>query len=135
MIDIPCVQFEPAFPRYLVPAVHLRPPCDARPDLVTPALLLGVQGQVLHQQRTRPDETHVAHQDVPQLRQLIQARRAQEPAEPAEPDFVGQRDAMLIAGIAHRSKLVHDERFACESGPHLAKHDRRSEDRPYSHAN
>ena len=47
-----------------------------RPDLMTAHLLRRIAAQILHQQRSRADEAHLAAQNVEQLGQLVEARAA-----------------------------------------------------------
>ena len=53
-------------PIEFVPTADLRQPGDAGPHLVPPGLLVGVQIQILHQQRPGADQTHVTAQHIPQ---------------------------------------------------------------------
>src|SRR5690554_3412032 len=73
MIDIPDIQAELFFPRNRVSPVDLRPSSNARLNLMPSRLFGRVAVQVVHQQRARTDQTHVALKHVDQLRQLIEA--------------------------------------------------------------
>ena len=76
--------------------------------------------------RPRTDERHLAADDVPQLRQLVELRPPQEPAEPRDPRVAGRRDprAGRCRPDAHRAQLVErelavrpDPACAMEGGP------------------
>src|SRR5215510_15560093 len=54
MVDVPDVVFELLLPRERVAPVHLRPPGDAGPHVVTTRLLGCVERQVLDEEWTRP---------------------------------------------------------------------------------
>ena len=91
--------------------------------------------------RTGPNEAHVAEQDVPELRELIQAGAAQECADAGDPRVV--RDLVQVAfrpvlqqrpderGVrgrvavrAHRPELHHREAVSKSSDPLAAIDDR-----------
>ena len=59
MVDIPHIERESLVPAKVVPPVYLGPPGDPGSRLVPAHLRLGVVGQVLAQQWTRPDQAHV----------------------------------------------------------------------------
>ena len=109
--------------RRLVAAPHLREAGQPGPDDEP----LPVRGQVVRElgeeprpDRARPDERHVAAQDVPELRDLVELRRLQ-PAADARQLGVGRArtsslaevlaDALLGAG-PHRPELQHREEVA-----------------------
>lgn len=64
----PDVLGELLVPRERVAAVDLHPTRDARQHVVTSSLLRCVTREVLHEQRSRAHQAHVAAQDVPKLR-------------------------------------------------------------------
>src|SRR5262245_21734022 len=72
------VQFEAFLPAQFITAVHLSEPGDARADVMSASLLWGVKRQVLHQQRPRANEAHLAGEHVPQLGNLVQTRGAEQ---------------------------------------------------------
>src|SRR5579859_2319138 len=66
--------------------------------------------------RARTDKTHLAGQNVPQLRQLIYLPLAHVISQPCDPGVGGasQHRAGSIASIQHRSKF-HDREFTPSS--------------------
>src|ERR1035437_5288914 len=64
VIYVPDVKFEFLLPTNGISSVYLRPAGEPGPDFVTPSLLWSVARQVLHQQRTRADQAHVAFQNI-----------------------------------------------------------------------
>ncbi len=89
VVHVPDVHLEALVPRDGVSAVDLRPSGDSRADLV-PASLLGIVArQVLHEQRPRPHDAHLAEKDVDELGQLVERGRAQDAAEAGEALGVG----------------------------------------------
>src|SRR5512142_3252129 len=64
------VEGELLFPRQRVAPAHLRQAGDSRPKLMTSRLLRRIKRQVLHQQRSRSDHTHVAAEHVQKLWQF-----------------------------------------------------------------
>jgi hypothetical protein len=71
MIDVPDVESESLFPTESIPAIHLGPTSDSRFDFVAASLFWAVPRQVIHQEGPRANETHVASQDIPELRQFV----------------------------------------------------------------
>ena len=56
----------------LIPAVDLRPAGQTGSDVVGTILIpLGQQIILIPERRPRPDDRHIPHKDVPQLRQLV----------------------------------------------------------------
>ena len=87
--------------------------------------------------RPRPDEAHLAAEDVPELRQLVEAQPAEPPADPRPPGVVleledglvelvevDQLAEPLVGADDHRPELDHHERAALQAGPALAVEDR-----------
>src|SRR5207244_13138888 len=109
-------------------AADLRKAGYARSDVVTPHLLGGVPRQVLHQQRTRSDEAHLASEHIPELGQFIEARASQESAESPEAQRVRKRTTFVVAHVAHRAEFQYRERpaatsWSCLSEEHGSTHD------------
>src|SRR5436305_11460658 len=66
--------------RVAAPAVDLRPSSDAGLDLVAQHVLRDAVLELLDEERplrTRADDRHVAAEDVPELRQLVEVESAQ----------------------------------------------------------
>ena len=112
MIDIPHVELELLRPADGIAAMALRPASDAGPHVVAAHLLLAVERQILRKERTRPDERHVALEDIPQLRQLVDARGAHETAGRSEPVGVGQKLAVGTPLIRHCLEFQYLENLA-----------------------
>lgn len=74
VIDIPRVELEPRGKTERMAASHDGPTRDARSYVVAPRLIRRVLVEILHEQRTRPNEAHLAADDIPELRKLIEAR-------------------------------------------------------------
>ena len=66
-------------------AVHLRPAGEPRPDVEPVALVLVVLVDLVAQRRARPDDAHVAAQDVPELRQLVDGRAPEDAPDARDP--------------------------------------------------
>lgn len=92
-------------PRDVVATVHLCPSAHARSHVMTMVLLLTVKRQILHQQRARTYERHVALQDVYQLRQLVDRRGTDEPAHFGQSVSIGKEVALGIPLVRHRLEL------------------------------
>ena len=66
-------------------AVDLRPAGDPRLHVEPVQLPLVVLLDLVAERRARPDHRHVAADDVPELRQLVEAQPPQEPSRPRDP--------------------------------------------------
>jgi hypothetical protein len=71
----------------------------------------------------RPDQGHLAPQDVQQLGQLIDAGGPQEAADRGDAHVVGGRDLRPAGARAHRAELEHRERNAPLTDPQLPEED------------
>jgi len=119
VVHVPDIQLEPLFPIEPVPAVDLSPTGNARPYLMAAALKIVVAQQVLRQERPRPHDTHIASQNIPELRQFVQAGPSQEAAQTREAFGIRQEHAVLISVLGHGSKLQNREFLASRSDPPL----------------
>src|SRR5262245_57782440 len=99
VLDVPDVQLDPLGPRQAGAAVDLRPPGEARLDGEPEALARGVLLDLVAERRPRADEAHVATQDVPELRQLVE----REPPEDAAD--AGDARVALVDGEARADLL------------------------------
>src|SRR5688572_7458963 len=81
-VDVLDIELDPAFEGDVAPALHLPQTRDARPH-AEPAHVRGIGDplDVTPRQRARSDQRHVATQDVPELRQLVERRPPQEAPE------------------------------------------------------
>lgn len=77
-LNIPQIQLHHLMEPDLIALRHLPQPGTLRRDGQALLVVLGVFGDFAHQRRAGADEGHVATEDVPELRQLIQAGFAQE---------------------------------------------------------
>ena len=106
-----------------------------------------VAGHLARQRRPRPDEAHLAEQDVPDLRQLIEAGRSQDPADAGQPRVVGDLEGVALdlvlflefgqAGLRvghHRPELHHLERTPVQADARLAEDHRTAVDEHHGHA-
>ena len=107
--------------------MHLRPAGKAGADIVAVVLLLTVKGQVLHQQRSRTYDAHLAPEDIPQLRQLVDAQRTQLLSEARQALPVRQQIAALVPRIAHAAELVELEDLLVLPRPLLTEDHRASQ--------
>ena len=121
VVDIPDVEGELLLPGEGVSAVDLAPAGDARGDLVTPRLLWRVPVEIADEERSRPDEAHVAAEHVPELGQFIEAEAADDLADAGEAVLVGEQGAGTVAFVGHRAELGDLEGSAAEAGAGLAE--------------
>ena len=121
IVHIPHVEPELLLPADGIATVHLRPSRDAGLDLVAAHLLGSVKGQVLGKQGARPNEAHVALDDVPEGGQLVEAGGAEELAKAREADGIGRKRVLAGLGITHRLELVEREGPAVEANAGLAE--------------
>src|SRR5688572_4858388 len=74
--------------------------------------------------RARTDEAHLAEEDVPELRQLIESGPAQKPADRRHPRIIVPRLPLDVLWIDdHRPELQHSKRRATEPDAQLSEHD------------
>ena len=127
MVDVPDVERELLVPRHRVAAVHLRPAGDPRSHLVAARLLRRVQRQVLHEQRTRADQAHVAVQHVDAARG---ARRgscgAASGRGAVSRSASGSSSPSASRAVGHGAELQHLERAAVAARALLAEQHRRT---------
>src|SRR5215207_8815748 len=138
VLDVVVVPLDAVVERRLpAQSLHLRPPGQAGLDAVAVAVAVDVLLEGANEVRalgTRPDDRHVAAQDVEQLRQLVERQTAHD-----LPDARAAVDALDAAGRlavlrhelglgrrrdAHRAELEHVELAAVEADAALAEEDR-----------
>ena len=85
VLEVPDVELDPLGPRQRRAAVDLRPAGQAGPDGEPLPLAVRVVVDLDLQRRARPDQRHLAAQDVDQVRQLVDRRAAQERADARDP--------------------------------------------------
>src|SRR5918998_4122634 len=127
VVDVPDVERDPLGPRQRRASVHLRPSREPRLHLEPAPLVRGVALDLVRKRRPRPDEAHVAAQDVEQLRQLVDRQTAKYAADaryagvalvhcPTRPARFGADD--------HRPELEELELAAATTDAPLAIQDR-----------
>ena len=135
-LDVVKVQLDPAVEVIVAPGGDLPQAGDPRLDRQPAPVPERVTGDFAGQWRPRADQTHLALQHVPQLRQLIQARPTQESAGPGEARIFGDLEAGSADFIAraqlgltgrsvgdHRPELRDREAPACRTDALLAEQD------------
>ena len=125
MLGIPDIKRKLFFPGYGISPVNLRPPGYAGLHLMPARLLRGVPAKILHEQRARPHEAHLAEEHIQKRRQLIQACGAQKIAEAGNAPSVKGCAFLARPGMPHGAKLVKVKRPAFKAGALLTKQDRR----------
>src|SRR5579862_8960989 len=85
VLDVPEVELDPLRPAETRAAVHLRPAGDAGLDVEPVPLTIVVLLDLVAERRARADQRHVAADDVPELRQLVERKPPEQAA--------GRRDA------------------------------------------
>src|SRR5687767_3934374 len=100
VFDVVEVELDTLFERGVAaPAVYLRPAGDAGLDLVAQHVLRDAVLELLDEERplgTRPDDRHVALEDVPELRQLVEVEAAQ--------PLSHRRRARVVVARPHRPR-------------------------------
>src|SRR6266404_5313738 len=102
------------------------PRLEGKPLHVEGDLLLKVLDE-LWPLRARPDEAHVPHEDVEELRELIQTRPPKEGSHTRHSRVAlrgPHRPRLLLGGLPHGPKLVQDEDTAVLAGARLAVENR-----------
>ena len=92
-------------PADVVAAVDLRPTAHSGGDIVAVVLLLAVEREVLHQQRTGADEGHIALEEVDQLRQFVNRGGADKLAHLGQTVGIGKELALGIPLVRHCLEL------------------------------
>ena len=87
------------------------------PSMLLPRIAI----EILHEQGARPDQTHIAFEHIPELRQLIQGSRTEPPSERSQPLRIRQEFAVRVPGIRHGPELDQVEDDSVMSRPRLQK--------------
>src|SRR5581483_2205671 len=85
VLDVPEVELDPLRPREAGATVHLRPAGDAGLDVEPAPLPLVVLLDLVPERRARSDQRHVAADDVPELRQLVDREAPEETPDRRDP--------------------------------------------------
>lgn len=88
----------------------LRPTGDSGFYVVTAHLFRGIEGEILHQERTWANEGHVAFENVPQLGELVQGRVTDKSTETRYAQFVGEEVPVGVFALVHGFELDNAER-------------------------
>src|SRR5690348_3324489 len=123
MLDVPDVELDPVRPGEGGSAVDLRPARDARPHVEAAPLPLVVLLDLVAERRPRADHAHLAADDVPELRQLVERELAQEAAGARDPRVAvvhREAGAHRLGADDHRPQLEQLEVGAVRAHPGLA---------------
>ena len=104
-------------------AVDLRPAGDARLDVEPVQLALVVLLDLVAERRARPDHRHVAANDVPELRKLVDAQPPQQTARARDASIAlvdGEAGPLLLGADHHRPQLQQLEVGPVAAHPGLA---------------
>jgi len=123
-VELLVVQRLPERQDVLVPQADLRRPGQRRAVLEDHLAVVRVAAGEGRRLRSRPDQRHVAAQDVQQLRQLVEAAGPQELAGPGDAQVVGRSHLRTAGARSHGAELVDDERHPALSEPHLPEQHR-----------
>ena len=92
--------------------MHLRPPRETGADVEPVALVLVVLLDLVAQRRARADDAHVAAQDVPELRQLVDRGAPQDAPDASDPAVAPVHrvaGAHALGADDHGAELQHLE--------------------------
>src|SRR5919199_711547 len=84
-LDVPDVELDPLVPRQPRAPVDLRPAREPGLDLEPAPLPRRVAVDLVPQRRARPDQAHIAADDVPELRELVERQPAQQHSNTGDP--------------------------------------------------
>src|SRR3954451_20600571 len=127
VVDVPDVELDPLGPGQSRSSVDVRPPGHARLPVEPPPLVLRVLLDLVAKRRPWPDHAHVAAEDVPELRQLVERELAQDAADARDPRVarVDREARTLLLGVDdHRAELQQLEVRAILADPRLAVENR-----------
>ena len=79
------------------------------------------EDHVAHELRPRPDDGHVALEDVEEFGELVEAGAAQEPAVGGQAHVVGEQFPAGVALVCHGAELDEPEDFLVQPGARLRK--------------
>ena len=124
MIDIPQIEEKSLLPVGVIPSVHLSPSGQAGRNEMPTVLLRAILCEVVHAERSRAHEAHLAFQDVEESRKFIQAAAAHQLAKSCESIRVGQELPVVSAGIGHRTEFICLKGLLVEPRAFLHEQDR-----------
>jgi hypothetical protein len=106
VFDVPQVELDPLGPGELRATVDLRPAGDPRLDIEAVALMFVLLVELISKRRARADQRHVATNDIPELRQLVEGQPPENATHP--------RDARVtpIDGVAGTDLFGADDHRA-----------------------
>ncbi len=106
-------------PGHCIAAVHLRKSAKSLPHGVALALFRGHKYHVAHKLRPRPDDGHVALEDVEEFGQFVEAGGAEELAVGVQPHVVGEQVPLRVTLVGHGAELDKLEYFLVLAGAKL----------------
>src|SRR5918911_493140 len=115
VVDVPDVELDALGPAQARAPVDLRPARDPRPHLEPTALALRVALDLIGERGPRPDEAHLAPDDVPELRHLVDREPAQEAADRRDTGVAVvdlQPGSLALGADDHRAQLEEVELLA-----------------------
>src|SRR5215207_2424668 len=115
VLHVPDVQLDSLLPGKRGPAVDLRPAGDARLHVEAAPLAIRVLLDLVAQGWARPDQAHVAADDVPELRQLVEREPPQDASGPRDARIAlvhGPPGSLLLGAGHHRAELEQLEVLA-----------------------
>src|SRR5215217_3281568 len=126
-------------PRLLATHARLREPGEPGPDDETLPVLGNLLGELLEERRTdrpRPDDGHVAAEDIPELRYLVELRRTEPTSQTRDLRLGADRELLPVVGTEtrlgvslERPVLEHVEDAPVPPDPQAAVEERRSRSR------
>ena len=123
MLDVPEIELDPVRPRQGRAPVDLRPTGDPRLDGQSTPLAGRVLLHLCGHCGTRPHDRHLAAQDIPQVRQLIEREASQDPADTGDPSIAAldrKSGTRELRTVHHRAQLVDLEPRAALADARLA---------------
>ena len=106
-------------PGHCIAAVHLRKSAKSLPHSVAFALFRGHKYHVANKLRSRPDDGHVALEDVEELGEFIEAGGAEELAVGVQAHVVGEQVSLGVTLVCHGAELDKLEYFLVLAGAKL----------------
>lgn len=109
------------FPGDGVAAVDLCQPAEALAHGVALALFVRHEDHVAHELRPRPDDGHVALEDVEEFGELVEAGGAEKLAVGVQALVVGEQVAARVLLVGHGAELDEPKDFLVQPGARLRK--------------
>src|SRR5437588_6332218 len=126
VLDVPDVELDPFRPWQRGASVHLRPAGDPGLHVEPVPLAVVVLLDLVAERRPRADHAHLAADDVPELRQLVEGQSAEQLADARDPRVAavdGRAGADRLRADDHRPQLEELELGAVLADPPLPEAD------------